>query len=394
MTVADRHHADASTARPPRVLVAPDSFKGSLTAAEVGAHVCAGLRAASARPDCEVLPVADGGEGTLDAAIGAGFEPVHVRAAGPLGEPRATRYARRGDVALVEMAAVSGMDLSGATPQTALAATSRGTGELVRHALDAGARTIVLALGGSASTDGGAGMVRALGGRLSGRVGSLPDGGGALVDLVEVDLSGLDRRLQQVQVVLAGDVDNPLLGPCGAATVYGPQKGTDEATVRTLESGLGRWVDRLHAAGAASARSAAVLSGAGAAGGTGYAAMVLLDAEYRHGIDVVLDLVGFSRRVRGASLVVTGEGSLDEQSLRGKAPLGVARAAAEHGVPVVVVCGRSALTEDQQREAGFRSVYAMTTIEPDVHRCMTEPAPILRHIGTMVARDLSVPEGD
>jgi glycerate kinase len=366
------------------VLVAPDKFKGSASAAEVAAHLAAGLRTAG-RAAVE-LPVADGGEGTLDAAVAAGFRRVPVTVTGPAGRPVRSAIAIRHGTAVVELAAASGLALLPAGPDP-LRATSRGTGELVLAALDAGATTVVLGVGGSAGTDGGAGMLAALGARLlDGDGAALPDGGGALARLARVDLVRLDRRLADVRVVLASDVDNPLLGPSGAAAGYGPQKGASPADVAVLDAALARWAALVDPA-------AAVRPGAGAAGGVGFAALAVLGAEPRPGIEVVLGLVGFADRVAGAALVVTGEGSLDEQTLHGKAPAGVAVAARGAGVPVVAVCGRSLIRPDQAAGAGIAAVYALTDLEPDVARCIAHPGPLLRAVGRRLAEhgSLSAP---
>lgn len=370
----------------PRVLLAPDKFKGSLSAARVAAHLAAGLRAAVPGIAVDELPVADGGEGTVEAALAAGYQPVTLTATGPLGEPVHTRYARRGATAVVEMAAVTGLEMIEPTTTTARTATSRGLGELVAHALTAGATTVVIGVGGSASTDGGAGMLAALGARLTGPAGRLPDGGGPLRDIVAVDLSGLHLRLAAVEIVLASDVDNALLGTAGAAAVYGPQKGADRQTVAQLEEGLTAWVAALAAAGVDGAREHAEAPGAGAAGGVGYACL-LLGASRRPGVEEVLDLTGFHELVARADLVVTGEGSLDEQSLHGKAPLGVAAAAATADVPTIAVCGRTTLTAGQAARAGIRAVYALTDIEPDVTRSIAEAGPLLERLASRIVSE-------
>ncbi|MFD1716916.1 glycerate kinase [Georgenia deserti] len=369
-----------------RILLAPDKFKGSLTASAVAAHLAAGLR--RARPDLttDELPVADGGEGTVEAALAAGMEEVLLTATGPLGQPVRTRYAANEDFAVVEMAAVTGLQMVTPDEGTARRATSRGLGEVIGHALDRGATTIVVGIGGSASTDGGAGMLAALGARLSGTRDGLPDGGDALRKLTAVDLTGLHPRLDRARLVLAGDVDNPLLGPDGAAAVYGPQKGAGAAAVADLEAGLATWVDVL-AQARPDAREVAAAPGAGAAGGVGFGCL-LLGAGFRPGVEVVLELARFGERVAGADLVVTGEGSLDEQSLHGKAPVGVARAAAAHGSPTVAVCGRTTLSPDRARQAGLRAVHALTDVEADVERCIADAGPLLERLGARIAADL------
>lgn len=366
-----------------KVLIAPDKFKGSLTAGEVAARVAAGLRHADPRIETDELPVADGGDGTVEAALAAGMRPVTLAATGPLGEPVETRYAVDGETAVIEMAAVTGLEMVTPDDATARQATSRGLGEVIAHALDGGARTLVIGIGGSASTDGGAGMLAALGARLSGPGGTpLPDGGGALRDLAAADLDGLHPRLAEARLVLASDVDNPLLGAQGAAAIYGPQKGADAGAVADLERALGTWRDAL-ARVRSDARGLAEAPGAGAAGGVGYGCL-LLGAEFRAGVEVVLELAGFAERLDGADLVVTGEGSLDEQSLNGKVPVGVARAAAAQETPVVAVCGRTTLDGDQAAQAGIAAVHALTDIEPDVERCIAEAGPLLEQLVTSI----------
>jgi glycerate kinase len=263
-----------------------------------------------------------------------------------------------------------------------LAATTYGTGELLRAALDAGARTIVLGVGGSATTDGGAGMLSALGARLLDGDGvPVAPGGGPLATLAAADLSGLDRRLAETEIVLASDVDNPLLGPKGAAAVYGPQKGASPADVAALDAALGRYAEVL------GARAEAEAPGAGAAGGVGFGALVGLGAVFRPGIDVLLDVLGFADALERADLVITGEGSLDEQTLHGKAPVGVANAARARGLDVVAVCGRLALQPAALGSAGIRRAYALTDIEPDAARCMAEAGPLLEQVAASLARD-------
>ncbi len=369
----------------PTVLVASDKFKGSLTAAQVAEAVAVGIH--RVRPDAEVraVPVADGGDGTLAAALAAGFAEVEVTASGPTGEPVATSYARRGDVAVVESADVSGLVRLPGGELAPMRSTSRGTGELVAAAVRAGCREIVLGIGGSASTDGGAGLVQALGARLlDGSGQDLGDGGGVLPGLRGVDLAALRELMAGVAVTVACDVDNPLTGPTGAAAVYGPQKGADPGQVRALDAALAHWADRV---AGATGRDHRDDPGAGAAGGIGFAALALLDARLRPGIDLVLDLVGFHDRLVGSDLVVTGEGALDVQTLHGKAPAGVAAAARGLGLPVVAVCGRNTLSLDQLHEAGIRAAYALSDIEPDLARCMSEGAFLLETLGARIAAD-------
>jgi glycerate kinase len=375
----------------PTVLIASDKFKGSLTAAQVADAVGDGLRRVRPDVDVESVPVADGGDGTVAAALAAGFEHVPVVASGPTGEQVSTGFARRGDLAVVEMADVAGLvRLAGGKPAP-LTASSRGVGEVMAAAVAAGCRTIVLGIGGSASTDGGAGMLAGLGARLLDAEGTpVADGGAALTSIATVELDMLRDLMADVEVVLASDVDNPLTGRTGAAAVYGPQKGAGPEEVRELDDALTHFADVVAATVGADHRGHA---GAGAAGGTGFAALAVLGAEFRPGVQLVLDLVGFDERAARADLVVTGEGALDEQTLHGKAPAGVAAAARAAGVPVVAVCGRNQLSVDALNAVGISAAYALTDIEPDVARCLAEPAQLLVRLGELIATDHLSGEG-
>lgn len=373
------------------VLVAPDKFKGSLTAAEVAARVSAGLGV----PTVE-LPVADGGDGTVDAVVACGFSRVALGVTGPTGAQVQASYAREGDTAVVELAEASGLRRlpGGLEPLTS---TSYGTGELIADAVRQGARRVVLGLGGSACTDGGAGMAQALGARFLDAEGNvLAPGGAALKNLARIDMSGF-VDIGEVEFVVASDVDNPLLGPHGAAAVYGPQKGATPEDVKVLEAGLSRLAavatqthglvgavehdDRPRPMGVAGA------PGAGAAGGVGFAALAFLHADVQPGIDYLLDLLGFGEHVKDARLVITGEGSLDEQSLRGKAPVGVAQAAAKAGVPVIAVCGRRTLDDAALKAAGIEAAYALTDLEPDPDVCMSQAGPLLERLAARIAAE-------
>ncbi|MGW2367310.1 glycerate kinase [Streptomyces sp. NPDC001667] len=371
-----------------RVLIAADKFKGSLTAVEVAAHVAAGLRRAAPGVRTEALPVADGGDGTVDAAVAAGFERRTERVTGPLGEPVTAAYALRGDTAVVEMAEASGLRHLPRGRYAPLTAGTYGTGELLRAALDAGAATVVLGVGGSASTDGGAGMLSALGARFTDAHGTpLAPGGRPLARLAAADLSGLDPRLARTRFVLASDVDNPLTGPKGAAAVYGPQKGASPDDVAALDAALARYARVLAEAVGPRAAEYAAAPGAGAAGGVGYGALVGLGAAFRPGIEVMLDVLGFAAALERADLVITGEGSLDAQTLHGKAPAGVAAAARRRGVPVVAVCGALSLSAAELRGAGILGAYAIASLEPDRERCMADAGRLLERLAGQVAAD-------
>jgi len=365
-----------------RVLIAPDKFKGSATAAEVAVALRRGML--RERPDLEVrtAPVADGGEGTLEAAVAAGFERVEVTATGPTGDPVATAFARKGDTAVVEMADVSGLARLPAGRLAPLHATSRGTGEVMAEAIRTGCRRLVVGIGGSACTDGGAGMVEALGARLydgGGRI--LQPGGAGLAGLAELDLSEM-VDLRDVGVIVACDVDNPLTGPQGAAAVYGPQKGASTGDVEALDKALVHWADVVAERIGHDLRDR---PGAGAAGGVGFAALAVLGAQLRPGIDLVLDLVDFDARLAGVDWVVVGEGSLDEQTLNGKAPVGVAARAVQAGARVLAVCGRRAVDDEQLRSVGIEAAHALSELDPDPEVCMSEAVRLLEQLGERLA---------
>src|SRR3954468_9635991 len=360
----------------PLVVLAPDKFKGSLSAPEAVAALARGLRGAVRGVRLVEHPIADGGEGTVDMVLAHGFAPVTVEVRGPTGEPVTARYALRGDTAVLEMAAAAGLGLlpSGPDDDTARTATTYGVGELLRDALDRGARRIVLGIGGSATTDGGRGMAEALGVRLD------DDG----LHLAGLALAALDPRVAETEIVVACDVDNPLTGPSGAAAVYGPQKGAGPETVALLDRALGHWADLV---AAATGRDLRELPGAGAAGGLGFGAAALLGAEVRSGVELLLELSGFPEAVAGADLVIVGEGSLDEQSLRGKGPMGAAAVAARAGAPVVAVAGRCTVDPDRLRAHGVAAAYPLTDLEPDPARSMARAAQLLETTAERIAAD-------
>jgi glycerate kinase len=354
-----------------RIVIAPDSFKGSLSADRAAVAIAAGV--ARALPDADVVlrPVADGGEGTVAAALRAGYSPRLVRVGGPDGRPVDATIAMDGGTAVVELAAAAGIGLA---PPAPLTATTRGVGELLIAALDAGARRLVLGIGGSATTDGGAGMLHALGVRLLDADGAdVPPGGAGLARLARVDADGLDPRLAGAEFVVATDVSNPLTGPGGAAAVFGPQKGASPSDVAVLDAALSHYAAVL-------ARDLGVavadVPGAGGAGGTAAGALAL-GARLVSGAGLVCDLVGLTGAIAGAALVVTGEGSLDEQTLSGKAPAEVAARAHAAGVPCLALAGRVALGRDRLTASGFTAAHALTEVEADVARCVAEPDRLL-----------------
>ncbi|WP_018157380.1 glycerate kinase [Demetria terragena] len=364
-----------------KVVVAVDKFKGSLTAAEVGDHLRRGLTAD--RNDLEVVcvPIADGGDGTLAAALAAGYAPVSVEVRGPTGQAVHTQIAVYEHTAVVELATTCGLERLPEGRLAALTASTEGVGQAIAAALDAGCRTIVLGLGGSASTDAGAGILTALGARILTAEGTpVRPGGEGLASAVDLELTAAIDRLRGINLIIASDVDNPLTGRKGAAAVYGPQKGASADEVRVLDSALARFA-RLVAD--ATGTDCSPLPGAGAAGGAGFAAYVL-GGTFRPGIELILELVDLESHLDDADLVITGEGSLDEQSLNGKAPVGVAAAATRHSVPVVAVAGQVSVDPERLRENGIRRTYALTDLNPDVDECIASAGPLLQQLAQQV----------
>ncbi|RAX48140.1 glycerate kinase [Arthrobacter sp. AQ5-05] len=371
------------------IVVAPDKFKGTLTGAEVAASISAGVRQALPQARTLTVPVADGGEGTLAAALECGFVQHHARVSGPTGEQVRAAWGLSGHTAIVEMAEASGLDRLAGGVKDALGASSLGTGQLIAAALDAGATEIILGVGGSACTDGGAGMLQGLGAKLLDAAGNeVARGGGPLGTLHRVELSGLDPRIAATSFTLAADVENPLTGSNGAAFVFAPQKGASDAQVIELDAALGRFARALGAElGEQHISGIAASPGAGAAGGVGFAALAVLGATRRRGIDVVLELTGLEAALEGAVAVFTGEGSLDTQSLEGKTPVGVAQLAAAHGIPVYAICGRNQLSTEQATSAGFTAVRSLLELEPDVARCMSEGGSLVQRAATLLAQE-------
>ncbi|WP_434776513.1 glycerate kinase [Pseudomonas oryzihabitans] len=343
-----------------KIVIAPDSFKESLSAAGVARALARGLR--QALPEAQLIecPLGDGGEGTLDAVLAATDGEVReAQVTGPLGEAVTARWGWLAEqrTAFVEMASASGLELVPKARRDVRVATSRGTGELLQAALDAGAERLVLAIGGSATNDGGAGLLQALGARLLDAQGqALAPGGAALANLVSIDLAALHPRLAEVAVVIAADVDNPLCGPQGASHVFGPQKGASPEQVQELDGALAHFAT---ITAATLGRDVREQPGAGAAGGVGFAALAFLGATFRPGIEVVADLVGLKEALTGADLALTGEGRLDGQTLRGKTPAGVLRLAQRQGVPVVAVAGSLGEGYDALYEQGLTAAFSL-----------------------------------
>lgn len=342
-----------------KIVIAPDSFKESLSAPDVAEAIARGWRRVFPQAEVLLRPLADGGEGTVDAVLAAtAGERRECRVEGPLGEPTLAHWGWLDDAtAVIEMASASGLHLVPRDRRDATRSSSRGTGELIRAALDAGARKIILGLGGSANNDAGAGLLGALGVRFLAADGEeLAPGGAALAGLHSLDLGGLDPRLVDVAVEVAADVDNPLCGPRGASAVFGPQKGASAEQVAQLDAALAHFAKVV---AATLGEDFSRVPGVGAAGGLGFAARAFLRARFRPGIELVAELAGLADALVGADLVLTGEGRLDAQSLHGKTPVGVARIARQAGVPVVALAGSLGDGYQRLHDAGIDAAFSL-----------------------------------
>lgn len=323
-----------------KIMVAPDSFKGSLTAMEAAQAIAEGIRELDGGVELVLLPAADGGEGTMNAMVEAtGGKLVACQVEDPIGRKVSACYGILGDgkTCVIEIAEASGLPLLNKYERNPLTTSSFGTGELIRHALDAGFRSFIIGLGGSATNDGGAGMLEALGMKLLDRNGALlARGGGALVKLAGLDVSQFDPRIAESTFLIASDVENPLVGVNGASAVFGPQKGASPEIVQQLDGNLRNFADvteqltgmALHAK-----------KGAGAAGGAGGAMQAFFEGQMRRGVDVVLEAISFHSHLQTVDVIVTGEGKTDSQTLSGKTPFGIAEAGMKTGKPVILISG-------------------------------------------------------
>jgi len=345
-----------------KIVIAPDSFKDSLSAEKVADAIAAGLAEVLPHAHLVKCPMADGGEGTVEAIVAAGNGQLRRnQVQGPLGEPVEAHWGWLPDshTAIIEMAEASGLQLVAPAQRDACISSTYGTGELIRAALDAGARRIILAIGGSATNDAGAGALQALGlGLFDDQGNSLARGGLALAGVVRIDLTGLDPRLTEVRFEIAADVNNPLCGEHGASAIFGPQKGASAEQVRLLDQALGHFADHCAQVLPKDVRDE---PGSGAAGGLGFAAKAFFGAQFRPGVEVVAELVGLAEAVKDADLVITGEGRFDAQTLRGKTPFGVARIAQANGVPVVVLAGTLGEGYQALYEHGINAAFAIAS---------------------------------
>ncbi|VEF10949.1 glycerate kinase [Pseudomonas fluorescens] len=370
-----------------KIVIAPDSFKDSLSAQGVAEAIALGL--AQVWPDATLVkcPMADGGEGTVESILAAcEGELRRTRVRGPMGAPvdAAWGWLPHNYTAIIEMAEASGLQLVPPGQRDACISSTFGTGELIRAALDAGAQRVILAIGGSATNDGGAGAMQALGVKLlDAQDQPLVPGGLALAHLARLDLSQLDPRLAQVRFDIAADVNNPLCGPHGASAIFGPQKGASPTQVQQLDQALGHFADLCAQALGKDVRDE---PGSGAAGGLGFAAKAFLGAQFQAGVEVVAELVGLAQAVEGADLLITGEGRFDAQTLRGKTPFGVARIAKQHRVPVIVIAGTLGDGYQELYEHGIDAAFALTSGPMTLEQACAEAPRLLRERATDIAR--------
>ncbi|MBD2864868.1 glycerate kinase [Paenibacillus oceani] len=373
-----------------RVVVAPDSFKGSLSSVDAAEAIRSGIRRAVPDAEVVIVPMADGGEGTVDAVLAAaGGERIEAEVTGPLGEPVRAAYGLLPDgrTAVIEMAAASGLPLVGTNERDPLRATTYGTGQLIRDALDRGVQRILIGLGGSATNDGGMGMAQALGVRFADAEGrELAAGrgcGGELERIASIDASGLDPRFAAAEVTVLSDVTNPLCGPDGASPVYGPQKGATPEMVERLDRGLAHYAERI---AALNGRQVAEVPGAGAAGGLGAGLLAFGRTEMQSGIRVVMELAGFGRAAEGAALVITGEGRTDGQTAFGKVPAGIAEAAGVHGVPVVCLSGGLGDGAEALYDRGIAALFSIANRPMTLDEAMGDAAALLAEAAENIVR--------
>ncbi|MED3962601.1 glycerate kinase [Niallia taxi] len=343
-----------------KIVLAPDSFKESLSALQVAESIERGFKQVLPNAEYVKVPMADGGEGTVQSLVDAtGGRIIKKTVTGPLGEAAEAFFGILGNekTAVIEMAAASGLHLVPATKRNPLLTTTRGTGELIAAALDYNVNHIIIGIGGSATNDGGAGMARALGTRFLNSDGQeIGEGGGALSDLAAIDLSRLDSRLADVKIEVACDVDNPLIGPKGASAIYGPQKGATPVIVNQLDENLAHYAAIIEKDLGV---KIADVPGAGAAGGLGGGLLAFMQAELSRGVDIVMEAAKLSDIIAGADLVITGEGKIDGQTIFGKTPIGVAKTAKKHGVPVIGIAGNVASDSDVVHEYGIDAIFSI-----------------------------------
>jgi glycerate kinase len=374
-----------------KIVIAPQGFKGSLTALEVALAIGGGVRQVEPDAEIDLVPVADGGDGTLQALVdSSGGRVVTTAVTGPLGAPVTAEWGSMGDgeTAVIEMARASGLALLNPAELDLLNATTRGTGELLKTALDAGHRRFIIGIGGSATNDGGAGMMQALGARLLDADGNdLPPGGAALANLDRIDVSGLDPRASNASIDVACDVNNPLCGPDGASAVFGPQKGATPELVEQLDGALSRFAEII---GRDLGKTVRDSPGAGAAGGLGAGLMAFLNADLKAGVDIVLDAVDLDAHLESADLVITGEGQIDHSTIFNKAPVGVAERAKKRGIPVIAIAGGLGEGYRETHEKGIDAAFPLVSGPMSLDDAIANTAGLLAGVAEEIMRALAV----
>lgn len=343
-----------------KIVIAPDSFKESMTAQKACDAIERGLKKIIKNAEFIKVPMADGGEGTTQSLVDAtGGKFYHTESTGPLGEKVNSVFGILGDgkTAILEMASTSGLEIVPREKRNPMLTTTFGTGELIKKAMDMGVSTVLIGIGGSATNDGGAGMIQALGGKLLDKNGNqIGFGGGKLSEIERIDLSEVDERLKNIKIIAACDVQNPLTGPTGASHIFGPQKGADKEMVEILDENLKHFAEIIRKD---LGKDIENVPGAGAAGGLGAGLMAFLSAELKKGIDIVIEYSKLEEKMNGVSLVITGEGSIDGQTRFGKTPYGVAKTAKKHNIPVVALAGNVGKDTDILYDFGFDAVFSI-----------------------------------
>lgn len=370
-----------------KIVIAPDSFKGSLTAKQVGDAIAAGVRKALPDSDIVIKPMADGGEGTLQCLVDAtGGKILQATVKNPLGRQITAEFGILGDgkTCVIEMAAASGLYLIDASERNPLVTTTYGFGQLIKAGLDLGCRRFILGIGGSATNDGGAGMLQALGfALLDGDGQPLAFGGGELHKLERIDSSSADPRLSECVFTIACDVDNPFVGPNGASHVFGPQKGATPEMVKLLDDNLRHFADVIE-----QTRGIAIhdLPGTGAAGGVAGALLAFLNGELKSGIQIVSETTRLAEAMEGADLVFTGEGQVDHQTAQGKTPCGVAKLAHQRGIPVIVLAGSIGTGIEALYKHGVTAVASIINKPMTLEQAMAQTAGLLEQAAEQLTR--------
>ncbi len=374
-----------------KIVIAPDSFKGSLTAKEAADCIERGIHRVIDNVDIVKVPMADGGEGTVQSLVDATRGTiVNVEVHGPLLKKVSAFYGILGDekTAVIEMAAASGLTLITEKERNPLKTTTYGTGQLIKHALDMGCNNIIIGIGGSATNDGGAGALMALGVRFLDKQGrEIGLGGGNLIKLYYIDISEFDKRLRDCSITIASDVDNPFCGPKGASAVFGPQKGADDKMVEVLDKGLLNFAEVIKKDLGIDIKD---IPGAGAAGGMGGGLLAFLNSQLKRGIDIVIEITDLENKMKGASLVFTGEGMIDYQTVYGKTPYGVAKLANRHNIPVIAIAGSIGKGEETLYDHGFYSVFSIVDKPVSLNEAMSDAAILLEKTAERIMRIIEI----